>query len=620
MRMKKARIQGYRCLHDVEIDFDDVTTFIGPNGVGKSAVLRALDWFFNGGELTDDDVWAGAEDRRVSVEVEFGDLTEVDRIALGKYAADAVETVRLWKRWENGEEKLSGRALAYPPFQEIRGHKQASERLKLYRALRTEYPELNLPTAGSSGAAEKAMDQWEKAHPELLEPTDMASDNHFFGFAGQAKMSGLFDYVFVSADLRASEHEPDIKGSIIGRIIQQSLDGSRAKADLLQLEEELNTNREEIHAKHYDEQLGTLSAKLTKEIEQLTTGRSVQISSHVPELRLPQPKFKVTIRDRNANTRVDQQGHGFQRALLITALRVLAESEASQKNSTVFLAIEEPELFQHPIQARVFASVLRALAGKAERGMQVAYATHSPYFLETEGFHQIRRMVRTVENNVPSARFHSATHEQVAARLSGVREDEQVRLNIMRVCLRDLPEALFAQAVVLVEGETERGLLEGCAERVDPLHKQGIAVVDVGGKSRIPLAHAILTGLGIPTLAVFDGDARHGDPTQNTKEQTRRDTIELNRKLLGYFGAPVEDFPHTQVGFGFAVFRDDLETYLRQEWRDWSKAHARLVASGQGFERKHGGTYRQAALEAESDPPPFLTDLVKTAMALASES
>lgn len=58
MKIQKVQISNFRSLRDVSIDFDDVTTFIGPNGVGKSSVLRALDWFFNGGKtsaLTDDD-------------------------------------------------------------------------------------------------------------------------------------------------------------------------------------------------------------------------------------------------------------------------------------------------------------------------------------------------------------------------------------------------------------------------------------------------------------------------------------------------------------------------------------------------------------------------------------
>ncbi|MEI9906889.1 MAG: AAA family ATPase [Actinomycetota bacterium] len=51
MRVKRVRITNFRCLQDIEIEFDQITTFIGPNGVGKSTVLRALDWFFNGAKV-----------------------------------------------------------------------------------------------------------------------------------------------------------------------------------------------------------------------------------------------------------------------------------------------------------------------------------------------------------------------------------------------------------------------------------------------------------------------------------------------------------------------------------------------------------------------------------------
>jgi len=89
MKLKRARIQNFRCLEDVEISFENVTTFIGPNGVGKSSVLRALDWFFNGDRavlLTDEDVYDKATERRIRVEAEFGELSPDDRAALGKYA------------------------------------------------------------------------------------------------------------------------------------------------------------------------------------------------------------------------------------------------------------------------------------------------------------------------------------------------------------------------------------------------------------------------------------------------------------------------------------------------------------------------------------------------------
>ncbi|MEU6555711.1 AAA family ATPase [Streptomyces sp. NPDC046915] len=48
MKIKRVRIENFCCLHKVDVSFEEITSFIGPTGVGKSTVLRALDWFFNG--------------------------------------------------------------------------------------------------------------------------------------------------------------------------------------------------------------------------------------------------------------------------------------------------------------------------------------------------------------------------------------------------------------------------------------------------------------------------------------------------------------------------------------------------------------------------------------------
>lgn len=47
MRISQVRVQGYRCIEDLTIDFDELTALIGTGGVGKSAFLRALEWFFD---------------------------------------------------------------------------------------------------------------------------------------------------------------------------------------------------------------------------------------------------------------------------------------------------------------------------------------------------------------------------------------------------------------------------------------------------------------------------------------------------------------------------------------------------------------------------------------------
>ncbi|MEW2355970.1 ATP-dependent endonuclease [Spirillospora sp. NPDC029432] len=628
MRIRRVRIQGYRCLRDVDIRFDDITTFIGPNGVGKSSVLRALDWFFNGDRgrpLTDEDVSADSADRRISVEVEFGDLNPLDRLTLGKYAADGRDTVQLWRRWEDGDDKLSGHALAYPPFEALRQIPGARERRAAYNRMRTECPEMELPAVRNAAELDEALDEWERTHPELLESTELDAANHFFGFAGQAKMTGLFDYVFVSADLRADEEGRDAKGSVIGRILDQAIDRTQAEQEMADLQLMVNATRATIQSTHFGEQLETLSDDLTAAVSELTSGRSVHVSPLVQELRLPQVQFQVSVRDGSARTRIDQQGHGFQRALLISALRLLAESRAVESDRTIFLAIEEPELFQHPVQARAFAAVLRKIARETGRGVQIAYATHSPYFLETEGFAQVRRMTRDVSDGTASVRIASTTADTVADRLAGVLDPSSFRRQFMQVCLQRIPEALFARAVILVEGPTDLAVLEGCGLRADPLNRNGIVVVDLGGKSRIPLAHALLTELGVPCYAVFDGDAdfeRRARARQMAPDkiaQAMAGHRQENRRLVGYFGGAVEDHPATKVHEHYAVVHDCLETYLESDWPEWETARWRLVEEGRGLDGKHEDTYRQATVDAAAGPPAWLSDIINRVMDLCAE-
>ncbi|MEU7990541.1 ATP-dependent endonuclease [Streptosporangium canum] len=629
MRIQRVRIQGYRCLRDVDIRFDDITTFIGPNGVGKSSVLRALDWFFNGDRnspITSDDVSTGADPERITVEVEFCDLTDVDRVALGKYAAGGVETVRLWRRWERGYDKLSGRALAYPAFIKVRDVQGAKARRDCYNELRTERPDLGLPAVRSAAEVDTALIAWETAHPRELQGTEIEADTHFFGFAGQAKMTGLFDYVFVSADLRAGDESRDIKSSIIGRILEQAVDRTEADKELTELGIIFNANRETIHTKHFSEQLETLSDDLTTAVGELTSGRSINVSPVVPEFKMPQVQFKVSILDGRATTRVDQQGHGFQRALLISALRLLAESKATEHDRTIFLAIEEPELFQHPIQARAFATVLRKIARKDGHGVQVSYATHSPYFLEPEGFTEIRRMTRTLSDSVgASVQIQSTSKEAIAQRLNSAFKTDEVYRQLTRVCLQSLPEALFARAALLVEGGTDQGFFEGCGLRHDPLNRNGIVVVDAGSKRILPLAHAVLAELGVPCFVIFDGDAggEHRDRSKNKAPDKIADGVrqrmQANRMLLGYLKGHVEDFPQTKVYDDYAVFHDTLETYLEAEWPDWGEAHQDLIANDNGMDGKHPMTYRHASQNANTDPPAWISDVITRAMTLCAE-
>ena len=74
MKIKTIKITNFRSYKDeVEIEFGDLTAFVGKNDIGKSTVLEALDVFFNDGKgvikLEKDDVnkQALAEDNTETV-------------------------------------------------------------------------------------------------------------------------------------------------------------------------------------------------------------------------------------------------------------------------------------------------------------------------------------------------------------------------------------------------------------------------------------------------------------------------------------------------------------------------------------------------------------------------
>ena len=220
-------------------------------------------------------------------------------------------------------------------------------------------------------------------------------------------MSGLFDFVLVTADLRASEESVDGKSSIIGRILERAVDRTAADEEIAKIVEESRAKQQKVYEEKFKDQLNSITQQLNQVVASYSPGRAITVAPANIELKAPKTTFEVAILDGSTETVVERQGHGFQRTVLISALQLLAQSGAAATSGVICLAIEEPELFQHPIQAKAFAKVLRALVEDPNKSIQVTYATHSPYFLEARHFEQVRRLSRTSEA-VPEVTVHFA--------------------------------------------------------------------------------------------------------------------------------------------------------------------------------------------------------------------
>jgi len=634
MRIKSIRVKNFRCLEDVRVDMETLTSFVGPNGAGKSTVLRALDWFFNGEtRLVDEDVYSGAVDnRRISVEVKFSDLTAADREALGStYAPPGSTTFTAWRIWDDGSDKMTARARSFPAFEEIRNAGSAKDKKGLWGDLIARGEAPGLPKWTNLGAADQAMTLWESDNPDRLEETE-SGVTHLFGFNGQNKLSGLFDFVLVTADLRASEESVEGKKTIIGRILERTIDRKGANAAFEALAKEVSEKQTAINKEHLGEQLNDLADALTAEVSAFAAGRGVRLHPRTPDVRPSPASISVAISDALNETSVDRQGHGFQRALLISSLKLLADRGAQGNDGSVIcLAIEEPELFQHPTQARVFSNVLRDLAGDPTGGLQVTYATHSPYFIDPLFFDQVRRVTRRqhAHDEHPSVTVHVASLDAVAKRLDGSGVNAvALRSRWDQMCTKNLAEAFFAAAVVLVEGDTDKGILDGIAAREGQtaLEAEGVTVAYSGGKQHLFTPHAILAELSIPTLVVFDNDKGGGSrmradgKPEHDAAATEANEIRTNRRLLAYLGETVVDNPEGQVSATVHVWADRLEDVIENEWGNWNSTRQSIVDSGRGAAGKNAATYALAAQECPAAPSGELIEVMDAARALVAST
>lgn len=620
MKVQSVRIKNFRALKDVTIPFDSVTTFIGPNGAGKSTVLRALDWFFNGkpGSLTEKDCSFGAADEEIEVQVTFSDLSEKDREALGKYAPDGATTFTAWRqRSPDGSDRLSANAKGFPAFNAIKAAAGATAKKDLYKVLRANRPELDLPVANTGPAVDEAITTWEAAHTDQLEDALESLQTNFFGFNSGGKMSGLFDFVLVTADLRASEESIDGKSSIIGRILERSVDRAAADEEIATIVEESRAKQQKVYEEKFKAQLEAMTTQLNSVVSSYSPGRSVTVSPAEVELKAPKTTFEVAVLDGATETAVERQGHGFQRTILISALQLLAQSGAASADGVICLAIEEPELFQHPIQAQAFAKVLRSLVEDPNKCIQVTYATHSPYFLEARHFNQVRRLTRSADET-PVVSVHCATIADVKAKLNGIVDADVVDRRLDHNVADQLSIALFANRAFLVEGTTESSVFYGIGDRTSQgsLEAAGVSIVPVGSKTSIPLAHAILSAIGVPAYALFDADAgfearaKAKNKKQEDIDKERNNHATENRKLLRYFGIPEEDFPKAKVLNEVAIFEDQLESLLSEKWPEWVAACKEIEAAAGINIAKNQLAYRTATLKAAGAVPEMLQNIL----------
>jgi predicted ATP-dependent endonuclease of OLD family len=239
----------------------------------------------------------------------------------------------------------------------------------------------------------------------------------------------------------------------------------------------------------------------------------------------------------------------------------------------LILAIEEPELYLHPLRCRYLSKLLSELSAKSDSTgrNQVIYATHSPFFIDLYKFDQIRFISKHKSSDSVCANSTVTQYSlnQAAKDLEKISNSKNIfteasfRAHSLPLMDTIANEGFFADAVVVVEGFGDMGALWAMQEIMKKAWTSlGIAIIPARGKNNIDRPVVIFQGFQIPTYFIFDADSRYKGKLEE------KETVKRNKRYLNLAAAKVDNFPSTQVHETWACFEDEMESYLKSHLGD----------------------------------------------------
>ena len=270
-------------------------------------------------------------------------------------------------------------------------------------------------------------------------------------------------------------------------------------------------------------------------------------------------------------------------------LQVLSSTHEGEQ-PTLILGFEEPELYQHPPQARHLSSLLDELS---KGDAQIIVTTHSPYFISAKGFENVR-MTRSAGPHGKTVVTH-LTYKTLSSSLSkALGTDPSPPTSIMaaveQIMQPSQNELFFSQVPVLVEGPEDIAFLSThlhLSGKWSEFRRCGCHFIVCGGKTNLSRPLAIAKGLGIPAYVVFDGDCDKATGRDKSRNATDNQCI-LNLCNLQTNPLPDSAYFSESLVMWCTRIQDEIIAEIGQE--KWNKAELKARqehALSDGVRRKN---------------------------------
>ena len=631
MNIKSVHIENFRCIERLDVELGDITVFIGPNNAGKTALLDAIrialtrKWGQRGTGFTEYDVHLASDtdDPKTSPGIVIELRTEED--APGEWPTEV--------------------------------HQALDELIQID------------PVTGGGSITLRVSCSWNDASG-AFEPTwaflNAARLPLVAGSARRVNLERFWQYlpVFYLGALRDAEDEFSSRSQFWGRLLKAMEIPPQMEGRVQKVLDVLN--RKLLRA---DPRLGQIAETLTGATQVAARDRDGKIDLRVMPLKSWDLLSKAEIILRNepgwAWLPLRNQGQGIQSLSVIFLFQAFVQhllAELYEAASSPVLALEEPETHLHPQAARTLLKQVSSLSG------QKIITTHSPYFVQNVPFRDLRLLrltangtevrwlktkfsrkipyvavidsivnnsggLLTYERATETLTVHGTLPEDIYRRLLtcyGTHTDRAVIQGVLRelkdesivfVADDDLQflqtfacrirgEIFFATRWLIVEGQAEYLLIHATARHLGyDLDEHGVSVIDAVNNGNPAAFAALARGLGIPWIAVFDGDDagqgylrgisnrnfprefvtdRCGTlPDGNLEEQLLSDGFEAELRSI------FTEFGHADAA---QISRDELRARMDKATMAYAAALAGRIASDANLAQRMPAAFRNAIM------------------------
>ena len=494
--LTRLQIKNLRSVENIDVPLTPLTAFVGPNGSGKTTILRAI-------ELALGEAWPSLRSFRIPQ-----DFTGFD-------AARDIEIIVSFD----------------PPYVHCDTHSTEH----LVNALRvTCKPYKKSGRWGAAGDLHVDLDPLNDKGEVPTVATGQPTRGQKTQFGPLRVGTDIRDHarvLFIDHRRTLAQHLPTVRGSILGRLLQPARKEFKAEEDFRKAYEQamdlLRTEQvkkiEATVAETAKRMLGFLGRDISK---------SVDIGFGFSDPANPFGSLRLQYRETGLTVPGEELGLGIQSAVVVGIFEAFRQLGGDFGT----LIIEEPEMYLHPQAQRYFFRLLCDMADGNQS--QIIYATHSPIFADVNRFESLRLVRKDLQQQtrisyVPRQKYPDLQRARTGFKLGGKFDTGR-------------NEVLFAQRALLVEGYGDRVAALLVAEKLgfDP-DAEGVTIVDCGGKSGIELVLRVCQALGIscavlhdedvwPTDGITDPDKKKAQMAENENEK------EKNRRIREAAGqAPV---------------------------------------------------------------------------------